>query len=278
MRQIELRSGVIEYEDRGSGPPVVLLHGIHTNETLWDGVITRLEGDCRCLAPALPLGGHRRALYPGADLTASGITEMIADFLDAMGMDDVTVVGIDTGGAFAQLLVTRRPQRVGRLVLVSCDAFDNWPPGLPGKFSAFNARLPGGLFLAGQVMRVPAMSRLPMAFGWMAKHGVPANILESWFAPLRRDRGIRHDMRTFLRSLDRRELLDNADKLASFDRPTLIAWASEDRVMPPEHAHRLAALLPNARVTEIADSYTLLPLDQPDALAAHIHDFVHGDR
>lgn len=275
MHTTTLAGGTIEYQDIGTGPPVVLLHGVHMNETLWSRVVDQLSTDHRCIVPVLPLGGHRIPMPAHANQSAHGIADLVADFLAELDLDDVTLVGNDTGGALAQLLVTDQPDRIGRLVLTSCDAFDNWPPGLPGAASALAARLPGGLVVTGQIMRLPALARLPFTWGWMAKRPIPRHILDSWFTPLRQRRGIRRDVAGFLRSLDKQDLLTAAENLSTFDRPTLLAWAADDKVMPRTHADRLATCLPAADITEITDSYTLIPLDQPERLATLLRDFTH---
>jgi pimeloyl-ACP methyl ester carboxylesterase len=245
--------------------------------TLWREVVPGL-GAHRVVVPTLPLGAHRRPMHADADLSPAGVARLIGEFLDRLDLCDVTLVGNDTGGALAQLLLARpRPlgaERVGRLVLASCDAFDNFPPGLPGKVSALAAKLPGGLAMAGQSMRIPALTRLPVTWGWMSKRGIPA---DAWFAPLRADKGVRRDVGRFLRAVDRQMLVDAAERLRDFDRPALIVWAADDKVMPPEHGRRLADLLPHSRLELVEDSYTLIPLDQPAELARLIRDFARAD-
>jgi pimeloyl-ACP methyl ester carboxylesterase len=163
---------------------------------------------------------------------------------------------------------------VGQLVLASCEAFDNTPPGLPGKMAVQLSRIPGGLWFAAQSMRLGPAARMPFTLGWMAKRPVSADLRNSWFGPLRQNGAIRRDTRRFLQSIDRAELVAAAKQLASFDRPTLIVWAAQDKVMPPEHAGRLAELVGREPVRWIDDSYTLLPLDQPGKFAQAIAEFV----
>jgi pimeloyl-ACP methyl ester carboxylesterase len=267
VNEVELSAGVIEYEDRGEGPVLVLLGGLLMDATLWEDVIAELAPGYRCIAPVLPLGGHRRGMREDADLSLPGIARLVEELLEALGVDDVTLVGNDTGGALVQLIAAGDAPRVGRIALVSCDAFDNVPPGLTGRALVLSGRLPPALFgLFMRQLRLRPLRRLPLAFGWLTKRGdaVTARWVQPRPAPVRRDtvrvlRAIRSDL---LRDLD----------LTRFDRPALIVWASEDRVMPPEHGRRLAELLPQGRLVEIADSYTLIPLDQPEALAAAIRE------
>ena len=276
MPEIELSAGTIQYEDTGGdGPALVLLAGLLMDATLWDDVVAHLPGDRRCVAPTLPLGAHRHPMRAGADLSPRGIARLVSEFLERLDLDDVTLVGNDTGGAIVQLIVGERPARIGRIVLVSCDAFDNFPPGLTGKTLVATGKLSPTLFgLAMQPMRLRPLRRLPLTFGWLTRRGDA--VTARWLTPVLTQREIRRDTVRVLREIaaDRRLMLDAAERLSSFDRPALIAWAAEDRVMPSAHGRRLADLFPRGRLIEIADSYSLVPLDQPAALADAIEHFV----
>jgi len=280
MPQIELSAGTIAYSDTGGGGPViVLLHGLLMDASLWDEVTADLSPGHRCVVPTLPLGAHTQAIKPGADLSLPGIAKLVAEFLGRLGLDDVTLVGNDTGGAVAQLLAADGAPRMGRVVLASCDAFGNFPPGLTGKTLALAGKLPPPLFsLAMQQMRLRPLRRLPVAFGWLTKRGDAATA--RWIRPVLTQPEIRRDTARMLRSVfaDKRLLLRTAEALPAFDRPALVVWAADDRVMPPEHGRRLATLLPNARLFEIPDSYTLIPLDQPAQLAEAIRKFTTFQR
>jgi pimeloyl-ACP methyl ester carboxylesterase len=278
MREIELSAGTVEYEDTGGdGPVLVMLHGLMMDASLWDGPIAELRAEHRCVAPTLPLGAHRRAMRADADLSIPGIARLVAEFLDRLDLTDVTLVGNDTGGAIVQLLMRDAAERVGRVVLASCDAFDNFPPGLTGKTLVAAGKLPPRMFgLFMQQMRLKIVRRLPIAFGWLTKRGDAATA--RWMRPVLTQAGVRRDTVRTLRSVaaDKSVLLEAAESLPSFTRPALVVWASEDRVMPPEHGRRLAGLLPLGRLAEIEDSYTLIPLDQPARLAQLIREFTHA--
>jgi pimeloyl-ACP methyl ester carboxylesterase len=273
MPEIELSAGMIEYEDTGgSGPVVVMLHGLVMDGSLWRKVVRELRTDHRCVVPTLPVGAHRRPMRADADLSLRGLAKLEAEFLEALDLREVTLVGNDLG--LFQVTACEYPERIARLVITSCEAFDNIPPGLPGHTVALAAKLPGGLFALVQPLRLRALRRLPMALGWMAKRPVPNAITDAWLRPLLTQRQIRRDLLKYLRHYDKRDLLAAAECLRSFERPALVVWAAEDRVMPPAHGRRLAALLPHARLVEIPDSYTLLPEDQPGELARAIRQFV----
>jgi pimeloyl-ACP methyl ester carboxylesterase len=166
-------------------------------------------------------------------------------------------------------------ERVGRLVLTSCEAFENYPPGIPGRALAQAARLPGGLYLAFQSLRLRPLRRLPTTWGWMSKRPVPDEVMNEWIRPLQTQREVRRDLRKYGRSIPSKNvLLEWSERLRSFDRPALVVWAVEDRVMPPEHGRRLADLFPRGQLVEISDSYTLIPEDRPGELARAIRSFV----
>jgi pimeloyl-ACP methyl ester carboxylesterase len=277
VREIELSAGTIEYQDTGDGPVLVLLHGLMMDASLWDGPIAYLSADHRCVAPTLPLGAHRHAMHADADLSLPGIARLVAEFLNRLDLQDVTLAGSDTGGALVQLLMCDGAARVGRVVLASCDAFDNFPPGLTGKTLVLAGKLPPRMFgLFMQQMRLRMIRRLPIAFGWLTMRGDAATA--RWMKPVMSQPGIRRDAVRALRAAaaDTRLLLAAAECLPGFNRPALVVWASGDRVMPPEHGRRLAGLLPNGQLSEIDDSYTLIPLDQPARLAELIREFTRA--
>ena len=275
MQEIELSAGTIDYEDTGGdGPVLVLLQGVAMNGSLWRDVVAELRHDHRCVVPTLPLGGHRRPMHPDADLSILGIVRLVAEFLEKMDLRGVTLVGNDWGGA--QLLVSEGVnERVGRLVLASCEAFENYPPGIPGRALAQAASIPGGLYLAFQSLRLRPLRRLPTTWGWMSKRPVPDEVMNEWIRPLQSQPEIRRDLRKYALSIPpKKVLLEWSERLRSFDRPTLVVWAAEDRVMPPEHGRRLAELFPRGHLVEIPDSYTLIPEDQPGELARALRGFV----
>lgn len=278
MPEAELSAGTTEYEDTGGdGPVLVLLHGLVQNGSLWRHVVADLRADHRCVVPTLPLGGHRRPMRPGADLSMRGLSRLVAEFLERLDLRAVTLVENDWGGA--HLLVSQRGgERVARLVITSCEAFDNYPPGLPGRAVWLAAKVPGGLNAMVQPLRFRPLRRLPVAFGWMSKRPVPDEVMDGWLRPALTQPEVRRDLLKYLRAVDKRDTLEAAERLRSFDRPALVVWAAEDRVMPPEHGRRLAELLPRGLLIEVDDSYTLIPEDQPTKLAAHIRGWmeVHG--
>ena len=273
MAEVELSAGLLSYEDSGGeGPVVVLVGGLAMDASVWRQVMAELAPGHRCLAITLPLGSHRTPMKPDADLSIRGLARLEAEFLEALDLRDVTLVGNDSG-AFL-FAAARYPERIGRLVITTCEAFENFPPGLPGASLVRSARLPGGVAVSANALRFGIFRRLPIAYGWMSKRAIPDEILDAWITPLLRSSAIRRDLRKYLLSARRGDMLDAAKELRSFAKPALVVWTPEDRVMKPDHGRRFAELLPQARLVEVHDSWTLIPEDQPLVLARLIRDFV----
>ncbi|MFI6024162.1 alpha/beta fold hydrolase [Amycolatopsis magusensis] len=270
---VELPQGVVRYFERGAGRPVVFVHGLLVNAELWRKVVPAVaDAGFRCLAPDLPMGSHEFPLRPDAELSPPGMADLIADFLDALDLRDVLLVANDTGGAITQLLLTRRPERVSAVVFTPSDCFECFLPPIFGPLPKL-ARIPGFGLLATALLRVEPLQNLPFTFGLATKRPVDAEIVRRYLDPPWHSAGVRRDLRKFVRQLDNRHTLEAAPKLAAFDKPVLLAWATEDRLFPLPLGRRLAAAFPNARLVEIDDSYTFVPEDQPAVLAGHIVEF-----
>ena len=269
---VELSAGLIDYVDTlGDGPTIVLLHGVLMNDTVWRDVIAELAPAFRCVAPTLPLGAHRHPMRAGADLSIDSIALLVAEFLERLDLHDVTLTMNDWGGP--QLLVHHnRTERIGRLVLVACEAFDNFPPGVPGYRLAKLATTPGGFGLQSRLMRSAAVRRSMAAT--LAKHPVPDEMLRDWFGPFIQDREVRRELRSYCQSVPLDSGRNWSAALARFDKPALVVWAPEDQMMPAQHGRRLAELLPQGQLVEIEDSYTVIPLDQPRQLVDAIRAFI----
>ena len=179
----------------------MFVHGALVNADLWRKVVPELAKDFRCIAPDLPLGSHTPAMNADADLSPIGNARLIADFLDALDLDRVTLVGNDTGGALCQLVVTRHPERVGRLVLTNCDAYDNFPPRI---FALPVLRREDPGLRAGRSHSRCAsrpMRKLPIAFGWLSKRGIPDDISAAGSGPASKDAGVRRDVTKLLKGV-----------------------------------------------------------------------------
>lgn len=272
-REIGLPQGTVRCFEAGTGAPIVFVHGVLVNANLWRKVVARLAPDFRCIALDVPLGSHTQAMPATADMSAPALADLIADAIAALELDDVTLVGNDTGGALCQMVVTRRPERIGRLVLTSCDYRDNFPPPMFA-YLKLVARVPGAMKALFAPMRMRAPRRLPFAFGWLTKRPIDRAAEDSYVFPGMVIDGVESDVKRFLRGADTRDTNEAADRLGEFDRPALIAWSREDRFFKPAHAEQLAKDLPDARLEWIDDARTFAPEDQPERLAELIAAFV----
>lgn len=272
MSEAKLPQGTIHYREAGEGPPIVFVHGLLVDGRLWRKVTPLLEDRFRCIVPDLPLGSHRTPMNPDADLSPPGLARIVAGFLEALDLEDVVLVANDTGGAISQITAANHAARIGRLILTNCDAFENFlPPAFRGLQWA--ARVPPVLNGMMQGMRFAPMRRLPNAYGWLIKHDFDDAPTREWVEPFLTNRAVRRDTAKVLRGIDPRYTIEAAEKLRTFDRPALLAWAVEDRFFKLPFAERLAATIQGATLERIEDSYTFVSEDQPERLAELIADF-----
>ncbi|HEY2387336.1 MAG TPA: alpha/beta hydrolase [Candidatus Binatia bacterium] len=267
-RVLDLPPGPLEYFERGRGPAIVFAHGWLANANLWRKVVTPLAGRYRCLTLDLPLGSHRVPVRADADLTPAGCGALIADAIDALGLDDVTLVGNDSGGCYSQVATAARPRRIGRLVLNSCETlYDEFPPepftSLP--LAAANVELLGQM-LSGLEDR--AARHTPAAYGLLWKRPVDDRVTDTYALPCLRSREVLRDVAKVMSSASSAPLHEAGRKLvAAFRRAVRFAWSPEDRVFPIAHAERYASELADGRVGTIDDAYSFTPEDQPLRLA-----------
>jgi pimeloyl-ACP methyl ester carboxylesterase len=272
-RELEVPRGGLRCFEAGTGSPIVFLHGLLVNANLWRKVVARLVPEFRCIALDLPLGSHTLPMPEAADLTPPGLADLAADAIEALALEQVTLVGNDTGGALSQILVTRRPERIGRLVLTSCDYRDNFPPRM-FRYFKLAAAVPGAMKLLMMPMRLGAPRRLPFAFGWLVKRPIDREAEDSYLLAGMTIAGVERDLKRVIKGIDTRYTNEAADRLGEFNKPALIAWSREDRFFKPEHAERLAQDLPNARLEWIENARSFSAEDEPGRLAELIAAFV----
>ena len=270
-RDLDTPAGRLRIFEAGSGPPIVFVHGLLVNANLWRKVVPRLAPDFRCVSLDMPLGSHELTM-PDADLKPIGLANLIADSIEAAGLEDVTLVGNDTGGGLSQLVVTQRPERIGRLVLTSCDAYDNFPPRF-FQIVLAPALIPGAARFVFAPLRLRRMRELPIAFGWLMHSELEQDAGDSYVLPALTSGAVADDVRRAMRGIHPRYTLDAAKRFGEFQRPVLIAWSRDDRFFPLEHAERLAKDFSDARLEWIDRSRTFSPEDRPERLAELIAGF-----
>jgi pimeloyl-ACP methyl ester carboxylesterase len=266
LPELRLSTGTITYEESGSGPPLLFVHGVFVNSKLWSKVIPLLSARYRCIAPDWPLGSH--SIPIGSELSPSVVVEMIGEFIEKLGLEDVTLVGNDTGGALCQMFVVRHPGVAKRLVLTNCDAYDEFPPQ-PFTYLTWVPKVPGAIGLLANSMRLHANRRLPIAYGWLSKT-MSREVEDAFVTPVIENKAVRADIAGFLKRADKNELAATAARYGEIEIPVKLVWAEGDRAFKVDFAERMARDMPNAELVRLPGKHTFVPLDQPERLAAEI--------
>jgi pimeloyl-ACP methyl ester carboxylesterase len=280
MPIIDLPQGRVQYRLAGpgnsAGPPVVFVHGLLVNCELWTGVADELaRRGVRSYALDLPLGSHSLALRPDADLSPRGVARLILAFLEALGLDDVTLVGNDTGTALCQFVIDTDDARIGRLVLTDGDAFDQFPPPSFAPVLKIGSRS-AGVYALMSIMR-PAWIRQRVQ-GQNVSKPLDRALTRRWITPALVDRGVRRDTAKFLRGIDTAELLEVSERLRRFTKPVVLVWGDGDRFFPIDLAHRLRDAFFDARLVEIPGGRLFFPLDEPQRVADEIQSALQPRR
>jgi pimeloyl-ACP methyl ester carboxylesterase len=277
MPSIDLPHGTVRYRVTGpenaATPPVVFVHGFLVNSTLWSKTADALAvAGVRSYAADWPLGSHTIALGTDADQSPRGIARQVIAFIEVLELDDVTLVGNDTGGAICQFLLDTDASRIGRVVLTNCDAFTNFPPAPFGQlFKAF--RSPRRIRALMTPMRAAAVRHSPAGFGLLVNQPLDADQTRAWVEPCLSDPAIRQDTARFAREVDPDDLNAATERLGSFDGPALLVWGAADRFFKLDFARRLCTTFNDARLVEIENGRTFIPHDEPARLAKEIVAF-----
>ncbi len=272
MEEGRLGQDVIRYRDVGSGPVLVLVHGILVNGTVWRDVVARLSGKFRCIVPDLPLGSHSVPMRADADLSPKGVARIVADLIEALDLEDVTLVGNDTGGAICQVVITETPERISRLVLTNCDAYEAFFPPLLSPLH-YAARFFGTRFVDVLAWLLRARPAQRVLLWTVSKRRPDTDTLDANLGPLISNAGVRRDLTRFLQGVSNRYTLDAARSFRNFHKPVLLVWGVDDFFFPLRYAERLCSDFPDAVLERVAESRAFVPVDQPLLLAEYIQGF-----
>ena len=270
---VDLPQGRLAYRAVGpaasSHPPVVFVHGILVDARLWEPLADRLAAEgIRSYAPTLPLGAHQWPMNPGTDLSPAGVAQLVRDFIAALGLSDVTLVGNDTGGAICQVLLGGARDRVGAVVLTNCDALGTFPPRkLAPLFYAL--RHPGLVASMVPALRSERVRHGPLAFGPLSVKPLDPELTAGWLEPLS-GKAVRRDLAEFARHVHPRVTLDAASRFGQFAGPVRLVWGDGDSFFPIGLGRRLSEAFPHASLTTVPGGRTFLPLDHPDEVAVEI--------
>jgi pimeloyl-ACP methyl ester carboxylesterase len=271
LKTVKLPQGTISYREVGSGEPIVFIHGLLVNGDLWRKVVPELKAHYRCIVPDLPLGSHEVGMAAEADLTPPGVAKLIANFITALELPPVTLVGNDTGGAFCQLVIDQYPQLIERLVLTNCDAYQHFFPAQI-RILQWGGYIPGFVWLNAKLFNLGIGTKLMLKT--LAKYPVDDQTIRSYLRTGLADKAVRRDLGKILRGISNRYTLDAATRFGNFKKPVLLAWSPKDLYFSRKDAVRLSQDFPNARLEFIENSLTFVPEDQPQKLAELIEEFI----
>jgi pimeloyl-ACP methyl ester carboxylesterase len=246
-RMVHTASGRIAYTEQGEGSVALFVHGVLLNAYLWRHQVAHLSDMRRCIAPDLLAHGDTE-ITPHQDVSVTANASMLEEFLDALSIDQVDLVGNDSGGGIAQIFAASNPQRVRSLTLTDCDAHDNWPPDAFKPFLTMAAN--GGL--AGTLKAMLSdknIYRSPEALGPAYEHPehVTDETIEIYLRPLVETEQRTRDFQRFLAAFDNRHTLAIEARLQAMKAPTLIVWGTDDVYFDLKWSRWLAATIPGTR-------------------------------
>ncbi len=273
-RVVETAMGQVSYLDSGgSGAVLVFLHGTLANANTWRKLTPLLASRFRCVQPDLPLGAHHLPIGDGVDLTPPGIADLLERFLEALGLDEVVLVGNDTGGAYAQVYAVAYPSRLRGLLLSNTDCLEIFPPEQFAAMPRFIG-VPGYCAAMAALFRIKRFAAGPSVLGLLSHSLTPDEIRSLYLANFIERPEIRPNLRSVARGWSPRHTQDAAVGLAAGSLPTRICWGGDDELFPLELGERLADAIPHADLVVIESARTYVHEDQPERFAAELERFV----
>jgi pimeloyl-ACP methyl ester carboxylesterase len=261
----------------GTGPVIMFTHGLLVDGRIWDRVATDVAaGGFTVVLPDLPLGAHSVAVADRAKLTTSAVAACLFDIADELGIEQFALLGFDTGGAVAQMAAAARPERITRLALMSCDAFEHFPPPMIKPFQ-WAAKWSPAMTLVLKTLSDARFQHFPLTLALVAKHKIEPSLVKAWAEPPSSNPEVRADLVTFINQMSGADTLAAAEKLRHFHGPSMVMWSRQDRIFPQRDAHRLAELLPRCELRWIDDAYTFASLDNPNRVTELVLEFLSLD-
>jgi pimeloyl-ACP methyl ester carboxylesterase len=246
-RTVQTTSGRIAFTEQGNGPVALFVHGVLLNGHLWRHQLTHLSDVRRCIAVDLLAHGDTE-IGPDQDVSVTANARMLAEFLDALSIEQVDVVGNDSGGGISQIFAASHPERVRSLTLTDCDAHDNWPPDAFKPFLAMAAN--GGLSATLNAMLSDKnVYRSPEALAPAYEHPdrVTDDSIEIYLRPLVRTEQRTRDFQRFLAAFDNKHTLAIEARLKTLSVPTMIVWGTDDVYFDVKWSRWLAETIPGTR-------------------------------
>jgi len=267
-------SGRISYTEQGSGPVALFVHGVLLNGYLWRHQQAGLSGVRRTIAVDLLAHGDTD-IASDQDVSVTANAKMLNDFLDALNIDKVDVVGNDSGGGVSQIFSALYPERVRSLTLTNCDTHDNWPPEA---FKPFVAMVKaGGLRGALEAMLSDkSIYRSPDALGPAYEHPekVTDETIERYLRPFLATEQRTRDLERFVGAFDNKHTVAIQPKLKSLKAPTLIVWGTDDIYFDVKWSHWLATTIPGTtRRTEFEGARLFFPEERSEDFNRELREF-----
>lgn len=247
MPAVETASGRIGYTEHGSGPVALFVHGVLLNGHLWRHQLAHLSDVRRCIAVDLLAHGETD-IEPTQDVSVTANATMLEEFLDALRIDRIDLIGNDSGGGIAQIFAARHPERVRSLTLTDCDAHDNWPPEAFKPFLAMAAA--GGLRgTLDAMLSDKRVYRSPQALGpaYERPERVSDANIEQYLRPFVRSEQRTRDLQRFLAAFDNAHTRAIEARLKTLEAPTLIVWGTDDVYFDVKWSRWLADTIPGTR-------------------------------
>lgn len=246
-RSVQTASGRISYIERGSGPVALFVHGVLLNGHLWRHQLEELSDIRRCIAVDLLAHGETE-IAPDQDVSVTANAEMLKQFLDALKINQVDLVGNDSGGGITQIFAALNPERVRSFTLTDCDTHDNWPPEAFKPFLTIAAN--GGLRGTLEAMLADkSVYRSPQALGPAYEHPeqLSDESIETYLRPFIRSEQRLRDLQRFLAAFDNKHTLAIEARLKALRAPTLIVWGTDDVYFDVKWSRWLADTIPGTK-------------------------------
>jgi pimeloyl-ACP methyl ester carboxylesterase len=240
-------SGRVSYLEAGSGPVALFVHGVLLNSHLWRHQLAGLSDVRRCIAPDLLAHGDTE-IAQAQDLSVTANANMLREFLDVLGIEQVDLVGNDSGGGIAQIFAATYPSRLRTLTLTDCDVHDNWPPPAFEPFLEMAAA--GGLRGTLDAMLADKnVYRSPQALGPAYEHPetLSDETIETYLRPLVRTEQRTRDFQRFLAAFDNKHTVAIESRLRQLNAPTLIVWGTDDVYFDVKWSQWLADTIPGTK-------------------------------
>nr|WP_298897655.1 alpha/beta hydrolase [uncultured Altererythrobacter sp.] len=273
--QVTLRDGTITYREVGQGRPMVFIHGLFLNGSVWDGVVQDLARQYRCIIPEWPLGAHWTPMNADADLSPIGAAKAVAEFLAALNLEDAVLVGGDFGAVVAKVAAARHNERIGALVITNCDALEVFP-AKGFEYFAWLPLIPGGTWgMAKAMYHLEGLRQGQGSFGGFTRNPMPPEMTRTFVEPLAAKSGVRRDAAKMMRGMDKALTLALPAELQDAGVPVLIVWGEDDHLFPLDLGRRLRdAIGDTARIVEIPQAKAFVMWDAPAECARAVSNFL----